>query len=178
MLSMQCPSCLGELDRMIAGDIELDACKNGCGGVWFDRDELLKFDEPHEFPTHEIIELAKKKEHVKVDSTKQKKCPKCQNEVLVRQFLDIKNTLEMDQCWNCSGVWLDVGEINALRGQFKTMEERSKAVNAYVDSVLSETKASLKSNTEQQLKEYNQEAKGGLFALKKLLGLDDLYDGL
>jgi len=29
-------------------EIELDFCKGGCGGIWFDRHEFLKFDKPHE----------------------------------------------------------------------------------------------------------------------------------
>ena len=179
---MRCPACTAELETVTAGDIQLDLCKKGCGGVWFDQDELLKFDEQHEFPTHEILSIAKEKEGIKVDSSKIKKCPKCPDEVMARQFLDVKHEVEMDQCWNCSGIWLDVGEVNTLRGQYKNIQERSQAVNDYVESKLAETKALLEAHTAQQLEVYNEKTanrfRAGLFAFKQLLGLDDPYDGL
>lgn len=180
---MHCPACGGTLTQMIAGDFELDACVNGCGGVWFDRDELVKFDEPHEFDGHAILSLAEKKRGVKVDSSKQKKCPHCTDEPLVRQFMDVKNQIEIDQCWECAGIWFDVGEINQVRNQYKTYEERAKAVNTYIDQGLTDTKAALNKATKEQVERYNADTsnrlRSALFAFKKLLGIEnDLNDGL
>lgn len=39
---MKCPACNGELFPIKAGDVALDICEKGCGGVWFDRMELKK----------------------------------------------------------------------------------------------------------------------------------------
>lgn len=155
---MKCPSCGSALAQMSAGDIELDVCKNGCGGVWFDKDELLKFDEPHEFDTHPVLELAKLKEKVRVDHGKRKHCPNCADEPLVRQFFDVKNEVEIDQCWSCAGIWLDVGEINTVRAQYKTTADRAKDVNAYVDDVLKNTKASMNAETQQWVAEHGAKA--------------------
>lgn len=179
---MKCPACSAELEEIKLGDFALDVCRTGCGGVWFDRDELFKFDEQREFPTSEILKLAQEKAGIKVDHNKIKNCPVCSNEPLVRQFLDIKNEVEMDQCWSCGGVWLDVGEINTLRSQYKTEQDRAKAVNDYVEGKLAETKAQLQENTASQLRTYEQETgnrfKGAILAFKKLLGVDDPYEGL
>ena len=45
---MECPACGKQLQQMTAGDVTVDVCKGGCGGMWFDNYELKKFDEPHE----------------------------------------------------------------------------------------------------------------------------------
>ena len=171
---MNCPSCGKNISRLAAGDIEIDACTSGCGGIWFDREELIKFDEPHEFKTHAVLELAKKQEAVRVDHKRQKKCPVCPDEMLIRQLFDTKNEVEIDQCWECGGIWLDVGEINKIRGQYETMAERSDAVNSYVDTMLEDTRKKMSADTKEQLARYDQETKNAfkaaIYAFKELLG--------
>lgn len=178
---MKCPACTAILKSLPAGQIEVEACKDGCGGIWLDANELHKFDEPHEFDTHEILELAQKKQAVHIDHEKRKHCPKCEKEPLVRQFLDHQHEIEIDQCWQCGGIWLDVGELNAVRSQFDTYEERSKAANAYIDSHLDAHKKTMEAATSQQLATYHQHTEGrlraALYALKELLGAKDPYRG-
>ncbi|MDD2231104.1 MAG: zf-TFIIB domain-containing protein, partial [Candidatus Cloacimonetes bacterium] len=72
-----------------------------------------------------------KKREVTLDRDKIRQCPKCDKEVLVRQFFDHENLIEMDQCWNCAGVWLDPGELLAIRKQYHTYEERKQAAQDY-----------------------------------------------
>lgn len=179
---MECPACGKTLSQLALGDITVDACKEGCGGVWFDHNEIVKFDEPHEFQTSEILTLAKEKQAVRIDHAKRKPCPKCAGETLVRQFFDVKNEVEIDQCWNCAGIWLDTGEINAIRAQYKSYEDRERAVNAYVDTQLKQAADELAVDTDEQLQRYNAETQNRLrafvYGFKKLLGLDDLYDNL
>ncbi len=43
-------------------------------------------------------------------------CPKCQHELEMKQL----NEVEVEQCPNCQGVWLDVGELRRLRRQKNT----------------------------------------------------------
>ncbi|RKZ31105.1 hypothetical protein DRQ33_07330, partial [bacterium] len=45
---MKCPACGKELTRMKTGEIIVDVCKGGCGGIWFDKWELDRVDEKHE----------------------------------------------------------------------------------------------------------------------------------
>jgi len=33
---MECPACNRQLKEMEIGDIVVDVCENGCGGIWFD----------------------------------------------------------------------------------------------------------------------------------------------
>lgn len=173
---MECPVCSNHLSKLTAGNIELDVCQGGCGGVWFDEHELHKFDEPHEFSDSAVLNLRKGSPSNGL-RTKARPCPKCDGEVLVRQFIDEKNQVEMDQCWNCAGIWLDVGELNTLRNQYKTYEERKAAVNAYVGELLSERKKALAAFSKEQAMRYGEETensfKAGVYAFKRLLGLKD-----
>jgi len=37
---MKCPACKNPLREKGAGDMTLDICYGGCGGIWFDATEL------------------------------------------------------------------------------------------------------------------------------------------
>lgn len=150
---MKCPACQKELSKTMLGATELDVCDHGCGGIWFDKDEIFQFDEQNEFPTAAILDLADKMKHVKVDQSKPRPCPRCDDEVLVKQFMDIQHQVQMDQCWNCSGIWLDLGELNQLRAQFATMADRKQAVNEFLDTQLKECKQELRQDTKQRVAE-------------------------
>jgi len=41
---VDCPVCANILTTT-AGRITVDACEGGCGGIWFDRYELMRVDE-------------------------------------------------------------------------------------------------------------------------------------
>jgi len=73
---MECPACGRQLRQMNVGDIVVDVCENGCGGVWFDNFELEKVDEQHEAAGEALLDIERDK-NVKVDRSKTKTCPKC-----------------------------------------------------------------------------------------------------
>lgn len=37
---MKCPACKGELRKKNAGNMELDVCLGGCGGIWYDQHKV------------------------------------------------------------------------------------------------------------------------------------------
>ena len=41
---MKCPACYNELTPRRAGQITVDVCDGGCGGIWFDNFELKRVD--------------------------------------------------------------------------------------------------------------------------------------
>ena len=45
---MKCPACKNTLEQMKVGNIVVDVCNHGCGGLWFDSAELRQVDEKHE----------------------------------------------------------------------------------------------------------------------------------
>ena len=131
---MKCPSCGNVLTLMVAGDITVNTCEHGCSGMWFDWFELEKLDEPHESAGEALLNL-KKDNDVYVDHSKQRLCPKCDDVVMMRHFFCVKKQVEVDECPNCGGFWLDAGELATIRSQFASKEEREKAAEEYFSEV-------------------------------------------
>lgn len=131
---MKCPACGNELKEMTAGDVAVDVCEGGCGGIWFDWFELKKFDEPHEAAGEALLEVSRD-QGVSVDHNKRLNCPKCDDIVMMRHFFSIKKAVVVDECPGCAGFWLDAGELGQIRGLFKTEVERHKAAEEYFDEV-------------------------------------------
>jgi Zn-finger nucleic acid-binding protein len=57
------------------------------------------------------------------------KCPKCQHELNHQLFGEV----EVDQCPNCQGVWLDLGELPQLRQQKNTTYSQGLTATAVHD---------------------------------------------
>ncbi|MFO7678412.1 MAG: zf-TFIIB domain-containing protein [Chloroflexota bacterium] len=56
-------------------------------------------------------------------------CPKCDHELQHRRLAEV----EVDQCLKCQGVWLDLGELPALRRQKNTSYAERVAETAVYD---------------------------------------------
>jgi uncharacterized protein len=121
-----CPACEHTMTGFEVQDITVDVCEGGCGGIWFDGHELKKVDEPHEAIGQELLE-AKYDPEVIVDESQRRDCPHCVSIVMMRHFSSIKREVEVDECPSCGGFFLDRGELNSLREQYDTEEERSEA---------------------------------------------------
>ena len=131
---MKCPACENELQEMTVSDITVDVCKGGCGGIWFDNFELKKFDEPHESAGQELLDI-ERDENIVIDHTKKRNCPKCNEMVMMRRFFSTKKEVEVDECPNCAGFWLDSGELEKIRNLFSSEEEKKAAAEEYLSQV-------------------------------------------
>ena len=45
---MQCPACYNQLSPFQVGNVTVDVCQGGCGGIWFDAFELQRVDDQAE----------------------------------------------------------------------------------------------------------------------------------
>ena len=144
---MDCPACGNQLREMIAGDITVDVCDGGCGGIWFDNYELKKFDEPHEEAGLDLLDV-ERNESVTVDHSERRKCPKCGDVVMMRHFFSVKRKVELDECPGCGGMWLDAGELGKIRSLYGSEEERRQAAKEYFDEVFAEKLEAIGSETE------------------------------
>ncbi len=54
---------------------------------------------------------------------------------MMRHFHSMKRAVELDECPQCAGVWLDVGELRLIRSQFSSEEERREAARGYFADV-------------------------------------------
>jgi len=131
---MNCPACGNELEKMTVGNVVVDVCQRGCGGIWFDNFEIEKFDEPHESAGEQLLDI-ERDESIVVDRIKRFNCPKCSDIVMMRHFFSVKKQVEVDECPGCGGFWLDAGELGKIRSLFDTEEERHKAAEEYFSEV-------------------------------------------
>jgi hypothetical protein len=123
---MRCPACHAELTPTTLAGVTLDACQGGCAGIWFDRGEL-KFDQPAEALRRWLDELAASRT-VHVDPAKRRNCPRCANSVLMRHFSSATRAVAIDECPTCAGIWLDSGELEQIRSEHTSSEDRHRAV--------------------------------------------------
>jgi Zn-finger nucleic acid-binding protein len=145
---MKCPACGNDLSQMVAGEITVDVCKGGCGGIWFDHFELQKVDEPKE-SAGEILLNIEKKEGIRLDHRKRLRCPKCEGIVMMRHFFSVKKRVEVDECPNCGGYWLDAGELGQIRGEFASEDEKKKAAEEYFSEVFGKQLSEMHAKSEE-----------------------------
>jgi uncharacterized protein len=126
---MKCPACFNELTETQVGSVSVDVCQRGCGGIWFDAFELQRVDEEHEAAGERLLDI-QHDERVVVDHARKRECPRCPGVKLQRHFSSARRQVEVDQCPNCAGYWLDAGElakIRAEKSQTAKAEELRKA---------------------------------------------------
>ena len=145
---MECPACKSRLTHIEIDKIQIEICKGGCGGVWFDTYEFRKFDEPHEAAGSALLDIPVDPS-IRVDHSERRKCPKCEGVTLMRHFHSIKKEVEIDTCAKCAGVWLDSGELNTIRGHFPSEEAKRAAALAAFDEMFGAHLEMLKKEREQ-----------------------------
>lgn len=107
---MKCPACKGELRKKNAGNMELDVCLGGCGGIWFDQNELGQVSAMAATSLHSIWALKMNP----VVLSEPRLCPRCAGQVLDRKWYSDEKTVEIDVCPTCGGIWLDDGEFSKI----------------------------------------------------------------
>lgn len=124
---IKCPACGKEMEKVFipSEGINIDICTNGCGGIFFDNREFDKFNEEHE-----DIELLKAKLHGKtfapVDDDAIRICPACGGQ-MVKNTTSSNGEIVVDDCYICGGKFLDHGELEKIRAEYKSDQERKEA---------------------------------------------------
>lgn len=111
---MKCPACFNKLTEVQVGAVTVDVCRGGCGGIWFDAFELERVDEQNE-AAGELLLRIERDESIVVDTSRKRECPHCEGIKLHRHFFSAKRRVQVDQCPNCGGYWLDAGELAQIR---------------------------------------------------------------
>ena len=101
---------------MQVGSLVVDVCQGGCGGIWFDAFELQRVDEEQEQAGDALLRITQD-ERVQVDFSRKRDCPRCAGVRLHRHFSSAKRKIEIDECPNCGGYWLDAGELAQIRAE-------------------------------------------------------------
>jgi|ERR1043166_8177459 Zn-finger nucleic acid-binding protein len=113
---MKCPACFNDLTTLQVGNLTVDVCQGGCGGIWFDAFELQQADEQTEEVGERLLEITRDP-RIHVDPTRKRDCPRCDAMKLQRHFFSAKRRVELDECPNCGGYWLDAGELAQIRAE-------------------------------------------------------------
>jgi len=107
---MKCPACKNALLEKGASGMTVDICYGGCGGIWFDANELEKVSPRAATTLHTIWQAP-------VNPTKLSEprlCPRCPEQTLERRWFSDRQKVEIDQCPRCGGIWLDAGEFSRV----------------------------------------------------------------
>ena len=130
---MKCIRCEEEMKIVKNGSIEIDVCMDGCGGMWFDPFELKKMNEKHEVGPDFMREVGKARRKL-VDKKPRLKCPK-DDATMLRHFHSVLKEVEIDQCSNCYGHWLDGGEFQKIINQFSDEKERLQVTQEFFEKL-------------------------------------------
>ena len=120
---MKCPRDGATLARAEVMGLELDKCHH-CDGLWFDRGELERLRDAKVGDVEEALE--KKYGNPKVQPgavTEHMRCPRCGDARLLRQTYTYINPVSIDRCERCHGIWVDDGELDAIIGEKKKLDE-------------------------------------------------------
>jgi len=112
---MRCPRCGTSLSTVRVGSLETDIC-DSCAGIWFDRFELSKVDEAHELLGEFLLEGLVSRDRLLISQSPRLQCPRDADVVMMRRKFSPKQPIMIDECPACGGVWLDAGELDAIRG--------------------------------------------------------------
>ena len=128
---MNCPACTHALTPLTVGDLTVDACEGGCGGIFFDHYELRKVDEPSETLGDQLLDI-QRDPSVVVDPDKRYGCPKCTDDVvMMRHFWSVKREVTIDECPECGGIFLDAGELGRIRSEFTSAAAKEAAADEF-----------------------------------------------
>ena len=127
---VDCPRCWKEMTRkeveVFGPNIDIDICPK-CQGVWLDTDELGKLLKDRKLTNYLTKYIGTKTESELI-------CPRCGG----LMDLELADDVEVDVCLKCFGVWLDEGELDALKEKSAEGYEGDtgeKAVEKWEESV-------------------------------------------
>jgi len=130
---MKCPACFNQLTNVQVGNLVVDVCQGGCGGIWFDAFELQRVDEESETAGETLLHI-QRDERVVVDTKRKRECPRCAAIKLHRHFFSAKRRVEVDQCPNCGGYWLDAGELAEIRAERAQVAKAQEALQPSIST--------------------------------------------
>ncbi|MDP3052623.1 MAG: zf-TFIIB domain-containing protein [bacterium] len=146
---MKCPKCKKELSEKIKiGDVKIDRC-SGCGGLWFEKDEL-RLAKDKKAPEAKWVDAEIKDKSInwfqfefwkdKIKFKIKKGLKYCPTDDIPLYQLNYDDTpIEIDVCGICFGIWLDKGEFKKIIDYVKNKADYEVLYN-YAKNLAEETK--------------------------------------
>jgi len=124
---MKCPRDGTTLAKVNLLDLELDKCHK-CDGIWFDPGELERLRDLKVEDVEEILEQKYGDPEFEAGTVDNyMRCPRWGDARLQRQGYTYVNPVNIDRCETCRGIWIDDGELNAIIGEKKGLDEATDA---------------------------------------------------
>jgi Zn-finger nucleic acid-binding protein len=123
---VDCPSCKSELLAKVEFGIALDEC-SACGGIWLEDGELQRILNSGAEITLGLEESVCPSGEIVTIRDLNRVCPKCSIH-LDRYRYNYSSQIELDTCHQCNGVWVDDGELFAIK-EFNQAEKEITAAD-------------------------------------------------
>jgi len=109
-----CPRCSTPLNRLRIGGVDTDVCE-GCGGLWLDRLELARFEDPQSAFGDALLAHLSQFPTALIDRSVRLRCPRHPAVVMLRRAFSRSVPVQIDECPECGGFWLDTDELARIR---------------------------------------------------------------
>jgi Zn-finger nucleic acid-binding protein len=120
---MKCPRDGAELSKVTVGGVEIDKCHH-CDGLWFDPGELDKVRDMELNDIEEQLESRFGNPDVAPGEVEgYMRCPRCDGGRLQQVTYTYQRQIKIDRCENCLGVWIDDGELDAIVGEKRQLDD-------------------------------------------------------
>ena len=136
---MKCPVCKKDMVEKDFGSVKVDVCQNGCKGIWFDWMEIIKLDEKNE-GFGNALKDALEYSRTNDENRPKLKCPKCGILMHAHKYQSSKE-VNVDECYDCAGFFLDSGELKLIRDTFMSEQEEEEYLNKLLKDIPSFHKA-------------------------------------
>ncbi|MEO8803627.1 MAG: zf-TFIIB domain-containing protein [Rudaea sp.] len=130
---MDCPVCKKGMTQEDFGGIEVQVCANGCKGIWFDCHELAKLDANNEGvgqALNDALAAPRSNDAQRADLV----CPKC-NVPMHHHLYAGEKEVNIDECYDCGGIFLDSGELKQIRDHHMSEPEESAYLQKLLDNM-------------------------------------------
>ncbi|HWN95623.1 MAG TPA: zf-TFIIB domain-containing protein [Methylomirabilota bacterium] len=144
---MNCPACAAPLTQLVVGNLIVDLCRAGCGGIWFDNFELNRVDDEYERWGEALAKV--EFNPLAAVLPEKRPCPKCMGITMLQHKFSREKPVVVDECPNCGGVWLDGGELAEIRRPAETQAQRTEATQKFFNTLLATELAHLKARRAQ-----------------------------
>src|SRR6476659_9756354 len=93
----------------------------------------------------------KKRDDLNIDYAKRRTCPRCDQILMMRHFYSPLRRVEVDECPNCGGFWLDAGELALIRQEHAQPQEQQAAVEQYLEGMSKSTLGPMRTGSAEEV---------------------------
>ena len=121
---MECPSYKNTLTKIIKASVQILACEDECGGLWFSHSQVKRLKNIRPGSGMSLL-MIKRVDGIKVYRRVEHICPQCKTTLLFRHFFSKELDTEVNQCAKCGGFWVDVAGLSKLRSMTGQQKQNS-----------------------------------------------------